>query len=61
MNNFQAHSGPDDAGVWEHLLPDSTWEGLANELREMVDDLLSAEMLRGRGYFEPALVHQMIA
>jgi len=34
---------------------------LANDLREMVDDLLSETTLRRRGYFQPATVSRMIA
>jgi asparagine synthase (glutamine-hydrolysing) len=34
---------------------------LANELREMVDNLLSEEMLRRRGYFLPGVVRRMIS
>jgi asparagine synthase (glutamine-hydrolysing) len=33
---------------------------LANELREMVDDLLSETNIRRRGYFEPAPIRRMI-
>jgi len=33
---------------------------LANELREMVDDLLSESAIRRRGYFDPAPVRRMI-
>ena len=34
---------------------------LAHDLRPMVDDLLSAETIRRRGYFDPAFVHKLIA
>jgi asparagine synthase (glutamine-hydrolysing) len=33
---------------------------LANDLREMVDDLLGPEQLRRRGLFEPAMVERML-
>jgi asparagine synthase (glutamine-hydrolysing) len=34
---------------------------LANDLREMVDDLLSESRIKNRGLFDPAAVHQLVA
>ncbi len=37
MNAVQAHRGPDDAGLWEHGLPDGTWIGLGNRRLAIID------------------------
>jgi asparagine synthase (glutamine-hydrolysing) len=38
--------------------PVDAW--LAEDLREMVDDLLSEDRVRRRGYFQPLVVQKMI-
>jgi asparagine synthase (glutamine-hydrolysing) len=37
MNDIQGHRGPDDAGLWEHHLPDGTWVGLGNRRLAIID------------------------
>ena len=37
MNAVQAHRGPDDAGIWEHHLPDGEWVGLASRRLAIID------------------------
>jgi asparagine synthase (glutamine-hydrolysing) len=41
MTALLAHRGPDDSGIWEHLLPEKTWIGLGNR-RLSILDLTSA-------------------
>jgi asparagine synthase (glutamine-hydrolysing) len=37
MTDCQAHRGPDDAGVWEHVAPDGTYLGLGSRRLAILD------------------------
>src|SRR3954462_13528428 len=37
MTALLAHRGPDDSGIWEHLLPEKTWIGLGNRRLSILD------------------------
>ncbi|MER3445452.1 MAG: asparagine synthase (glutamine-hydrolyzing) [Candidatus Dadabacteria bacterium] len=44
MTDIQAHRGPDDAGLWEHLFPDGTYVGLGSRRLAILDLSSSGHM-----------------